>query len=147
MKKMLFLVMVLLVAGITLVAAQSNQPLSVGQVYTGQLNPGAVHTFVIRLGNDAEYFIAWDDVDTGYADLNYADIVVGVRGDGWGQYMVDVQDYGNHDRNLHKLATQNSGKRNPLNPSGTSFSANTQYIVEVRGLGDSSSGQYRIVFY
>ena len=151
MKKMLLFVVVLLVAGIFQVAGQSNQTLAEGQIFTAHMSPGAVHTYLIRIRGDAEYYVAWDDSDTEYTVDNgaFADIVVGIRGGGWGQYMIEVQDSGNYDRNVHRLINQShlSTKRNPLNPASSGFAANTEYIVEVRGYGDSSSGTYRIVFY
>ncbi|MDR2965289.1 MAG: hypothetical protein LBU88_05900 [Treponema sp.] len=153
MKKIFLIVLILFVAGISVVAGQSTQPqtLTQGQVFTATMTPGAVHTYRIQLRGDAEYFIAWDDYDTN-SDL--VDIIVGVRGDNWGQYLIGMQDSGNAGRNLHRMVNRNhrSNKRNPLNiQSGeggqAEFSPNTEHIIEVRGYNDSSSGTYRIVFY
>jgi hypothetical protein len=151
MKKMYFFALMLLVAGISVLAGQTNQPLTQGQIYTGNMTSGAVHTFRVQLRGDAEYFIAWDDSDTNSSD-GYADLVVGVRGQEWGQYLIEVQDSGNSGQNLHRMVNQNhqSTKRNPLNISRNvagGFNPNTEYIIEVRGYSDSSSGRYRIVFY
>ena len=147
MKRLYFFVIVLLVAGIANVTGQTNQALTEGQIFTGNLTPNAVHTYRIRIRGDAEYFIAWDDVDTRYTNGDYADVIVGVRGDGWGQYMIEVQDQGNYGQNLHRLVNQSNAKRNPLSAAGSGFASNTEYIVEVRGISDSASGMYRIVFY
>jgi hypothetical protein len=154
MKKVYFFMFVLFVLGVSAVAGRESQTLTHGHISIGNMTPGAVHTYRILPGNDAEYYIAWDDYDTNY---DFADIIVGVRGEEWGQYLIDVQDHGNFGRNLHRLVNQNhqGTKRNPLNlateewdESGPpEFVPNREYIIEVRGWNRSSSGAYRIVFY
>lgn len=157
MKKIYVLLLVLFVMGVSSVSGQTNQALTQGQIFTGTMTPGAVHTFRMQLRTDAEYFISWDDSDTNYSG-DYADIIVGVRGDNWGQYLVDVMDGGNFGRNVHRLINQNqqNTKRNPLNlpidewdyyGEQAEFAPNREYIIEVRGYNRSSSGTYRIVFY
>ena len=157
MKKLFLFSLVLFVAGISAVTGQTHQTLTQGQIFTTTLEVGEVHTYRIRLGNDAEYFIAWDDWDTS-DDYGVADVRVGVRGDGWGQYVIEVQDWGNFGENAHRLINPNhqSSKINPLNiprnewnerGGSATFVPNAEYIIEVRGLGGSSRGTYRIVFY
>jgi hypothetical protein len=116
MKKVNLLVLALFITGISVVSGQTNQRLTQGEIFTGSMTPGAVHTFIMQVNDDAEYFIAWDDSDTNYYN-DYADIIVGVRGDEWGQYLINVQDNGNSGQNQHRLINQNhqSTKRNPLN--------------------------------
>jgi len=153
MKRMYFFVLLLFIAGISVVAGQTNQTLTQGQIFTGTITPGKVHTYCIQLRGDAEYFIAWDDMDT---NPDYVDVIVGVRGEDWGQYLINVQDDGNFSRNVHRMVNQNhqSTKRNPLNivdelwgvRNHARFVPNNEYTIEVRGLS-SESGTYRIVFY
>jgi hypothetical protein len=152
MKRMYFFALMLFIAGIAAVTGQATQTLTQGQIFTGNMTPGAVHTYRMQLRNDAEYFISWDDSDTNGND-NYADLIVGIRGEQWGQYLIDVQDSGNYGQNLHRLVNRSlpSTKRNPLNISGSvqpnGFNPNSEYIIEVRGYSESPSGTYRIVFY
>jgi hypothetical protein len=157
MKKMHFLVLALFLAGIFSVAGQTAAPqlLTPGQIVTGNLKEGEVHLYRIQLGNDSEYFVAWDDADT---SSDMADIRVGIRGEEWGRYLIEVKDDGNFGMNLHRLvvtrSAQNS-KTNPLNNRASSrsgdqssgFAANTEYVIEVRGYDSDQSGSYRIVFY
>ena len=156
MKKLYFFLLVLFVAGIATVSGQTHQTLTQGQIFTATLEAGEVHTYRIQLGNDAEYFIAWDDADTSYERGGIADVRVGVRGEQWGQYLIDVLDYGNFGQNVHRLMNSNhpSAKVNPLNNlrsergrSGDVYVQNNEYIIEVRGYGRTSSGTYSIVFY
>ena len=154
MKKLCFFLPALFAVGIFAANGQTQQALTEGRIVTATLAADEVHTYSIRLGNDAEYFIAWDDYDT---SDGFADIMVGVRGDQWGQYSIDVQDYGNFDQqNVIRLINSNhpNHKTNPLDSrrsgrsgSGWAFAPNNEYIIEVRGLGTDSSGTYRIVFY
>ena len=154
MKRIYFFVLVLFVAGISTVTGQTNQRLTQGQIFTGNITPGAVHTYTIRLGNDSEYFIAWDDWDT---NDDFVDVIVGVRGDQWGQYLINVQDSGNFGLNVHRLVNQNAAntKKNPLNfqrheldsRGQEEFVPGNEYIFEVRGYDGSASGAYRVVFY
>jgi hypothetical protein len=150
MKKMYFFVLVFFLTGIAVVSAQTS--LSQGQVFTANMTTGAVHTYRIQLRGDAEYFIAWEDSDNTRGD-GFADVMVGVRGSEWGQYLIEVQDSGNFGKNVHRLVNRNSPgtKRNPLDvqsgEEGAVFSSNTEHIIEVRGYGNENSGPYKIVFY
>ena len=143
MKKYYFFMLVLLIVGISAVYAQTNQPLTAGQVFTANMTYGAVHTYRVQLGTAPVYIIAWEDIDNS-ASSGCADIVVGVRHEtsffGGG---VDVSDSGNFGTNMHRLMDI----KNPaLYSMGEGFIQNNWYIIEVRGLGNST-GTYKIVFF
>ena len=136
MKKRYFLVILLFVISVSIIQAQTNQTLTAGQVFTANLAPGAVHTYRIQLGTDLVYFIEIEDMDN---NSSLVDVIVSVRHseDAWFRGRINERD-----TNRIRLSNIKTGSGGDL-----SFFPNSWYVIEVKGIDNTSRGTYRIAFY
>ena len=136
MKKRCFFVGALLVIGFSVVHAQTNQTLTIGQVFSANITENAVHTYRIQLGTDPIYYIRWEDLDN-TSTQGYADIAVTVKhsDDAFYRGRINQQD---------KSGIRLISIKNPVFSGDLAFFPNSWYIIEVYG---KSGGTYKIIFF
>jgi hypothetical protein len=136
MEKRSFFVLALVVIGISVANAQSNQALTAGQVFSATIADGAVHTYRIQLGNDPIYYIRWEEDNSGNKKQGLADISVTVR------HSDDAFYRGRYSQDSGGIRLNNI--KNPVFSGDLLFFPNSLYIIEVQG---STGGTYKIVFF